>query len=104
MKTTTCQFCSRTYAGNGYKDACTRDCHFKAEYASLYGKRLKTPKIYEKPVPYEDPVQKANERWFDNVPKKVQSPKLKRRINTLLNSAHVREKTWEGKQYKSVRG
>ena len=49
----------------------------------------------------QDLIQKSNEKWLNRKPK---DPKETRRIGALLNSKHVRDSGWSGKQYNSVRG
>jgi hypothetical protein len=99
----TCNLCGITYRGDGYKDVCTIDCFYKGEYAKRHGRTIEKKKLYEKKIPKEDPIKKANERWLKEK-KMSNTPKETRRINDLLNSKHTRPCEWSGKQYRAIRG
>ena len=108
IKENKCKNCERWFRGNGFKDVCTSECFYKAEYAIKFNvsSRIETP--FDKESEYNEKKRKqrldaSNKKWLDRTISE-ETPKSRYETNEKLNRKRTHgNPKWE-KKFTACRG
>jgi hypothetical protein len=127
----TCPTCHAIYIGDGYKNSCTRHCHFKSKYNEQYKLKTKKKMVYDhvckkcksffksnkKASLYcsfgcisrsgkksnEEKIKEANEKWLLDKPRKKPKYSIKD-VNKMMEWKRVWDDNSWSQSFNMYRG